>query len=251
MKMRWLLSMLAVVFAVGCVADDKPASAPAETPDKPAEAPKPVVGKRTAMNKNKTLYLETFDDGKKRVIIEAAVCLREGPLELLLCRKQTKEHEAILHADINAADVHTVLVLTKAKAGSPVHWQPEYKPASGTTIRIWLEYKNKKGEMVTVAAKEWVRNFRTRKQLESDWVFAGSRFFRDPEDPKKEPYYMANNGDVISVANFPDSMLDLPIQSSKENADLSFEAWTERIPDVGTKVNVILEPVIEEEKKDK
>lgn len=250
MKTRIALG-LALVLVAGCIEDDAPAPAPmpAEKPDKPAEAPKPAAGKRTAMNQNKTLFLETFDSGKKRVVIKAAVCLREGPLELLLCRKQTKEHEAILQADINAADVHTVLVLTKAKAGSPVTWQPEYKPATGTKIKIWLEYKNKKGEIETVPANHWIRNFRTRKPLDSDWVFAGSRFFRDPDDPKKEPFYMANNGDVISVANFPDSMLDLPIKSSKDNADLAFEAWTERVPPLGTKVNVILEPVLEEAKK--
>lgn len=247
MKSRWLISVAALTLAMapGCIAEETPLPKPAEKTDTPAAAPKPAVGKRTAMNKNKTLFLEVFADGRKRVVIEAAVCLREGPLELLMCRKQTKEHEAVLHADINAADIHAVLVLAKAKPGSPVTWQPDYKPANGTKIKVLLEYTNKKGETVTIAANDWIRNFRTRKALESDWVFAGSRFFRDPDEPKREPFYMANNGDIISVANFPDAMLDLPIQSSKENADLAFEAWTERIPDMRTKVNVILEPVLD------
>jgi hypothetical protein len=37
-------------------------------------------------------------------------------------------------------------------------------------------------------------------------------------------------------------LLDLPIDSSKNNADLNFEAHTERIPPLETKVTVILEP---------
>jgi hypothetical protein len=243
--MRLLLPFVFLAFVPGCFEEDKPATTPAKTPEKPAEPPKPAMGKRTPMNKNKTLLLESFDDGKKRVVIEAAVCLREGALELLMCRKPSKEHESLLHSDVNAIDIHTVLILAKAKPGSPVTWQPDYKPAHGTKIKIWLEYVDKKGATVTVPAATWVRNFRTQKQLESDWVFAGSRFFKDPDDPKKEPFYMANNGDVISVANFPDSMLDLPIESSKENASLAFEAWTERIPELKTKVNIILEPVLE------
>ena len=39
-------------------------------------------------------------------------------------------------------------------------------------------------------------------------------------------------------------MLDLPINSSKDNDDLAFEAHTERIPDLETPVLVILEPVL-------
>ena len=41
------------------------------------------------------------------------------------------------------------------------------------------------------------------------------------------------------------ALLDLPIKSSKANSELAFEANTERIPPVGTKVTVIFEPVPE------
>ncbi len=124
-----------------------------------------------------------------------------------------------------------------------------FTPASGTTIKITLQYEKKPGETVTVDAKDWVRNLRTGKPLDKDWVFAGSQLFKDPDDPKSPPYYMANGGDVICVSNFMDAMLDLPINSPKENSELAFEAWTERIPPLNTKVTVILEPVIEKEKK--
>ena len=38
-------------------------------------------------------------------------------------------------------------------------------------------------------------------------------------------------------------MMDLPILSSATNDDLDFEAFTDRIPALDTKVIVILEPV--------
>ena len=82
-------------------------------------------------------------------------------------------------------------------------------------------------------------------------LFAGSRLIEDPFDKTKKPFYAANDGDVICVSNFDTAMLDLPVDSSRDNADLIFEAQTERIPAVDTPVRVILEPVLpkKEDKK--
>jgi len=242
MKIRTLVFVAFLGFAIGCETDDKPAPPPA--PDTPkANAPKSVEGKKTALNKTNTLFLEAFPDGRKRVLVEAEICLREGQLELLMCKKQSKEHESILHTAAEAHLIHSALLVLKAKVGSTVRYDPKFIPPSGTTIKISLQYK-KKDETVTVDAKEWVRNAKTQKALDVDWVFAGSQFFQDPDDAKKPPYYLANGGDMICVSNFPDAMLDLPIDSSKNDTELNFEAWTERIPEKGTKVTVILEPVL-------
>jgi hypothetical protein len=59
---------------------------------------------------------------------------------------------------------------------------------------------------------------------------------------------MANNGEVITVSNFPDSMLDVPFKSSKDNVELIFEANTPKIPPLRTPVIVTLEPVPEKKK---
>ena len=93
------------------------------------------------------------------------------------------------------------------------------------------------------------RNFKTKKDFASDWVFAGSIFIPDPLDNKKKPYYGANDGDVITVVNFESACIDVPFLSTKDNADLDFEAHTERIPPLKTPVTVILEPVVSKKKK--
>jgi hypothetical protein len=221
-------------------------------PEKPKDTPpaKPAgESKKTAFNKIDTLFLETLPDGRKRVLIEAEVCLREGILEQLLCRLQTKEHEAVLHSNVDARDIHTVLLLTKAKPGSVVKFTPKFQAPTGSKIKVSLEYEKKPGAKVTVNARDWIRNIQTKKELDVDWVFAGSEFFFDPDDKNKPPFYQANSGDVICVANFPTAMLDVPIDSPKTNRDVSFEAWTDRIPPVGTKVTVILEPVFDDKEK--
>jgi hypothetical protein len=195
--------------------------------------------KRSEIAKN--IVLET-DGSQRRVRVAAEVCFREGPLEMLLCRNGTKEHESVIHADIDARQLHAALLLTGAKAGSPVKYEPKYSPASGTVVKVTLEYQ-KDGKTVTVPGQDWVRDAKTRKALPHQWVFAGSVFFPNPEDPKQPPLYAANGGDVICVSNFPDAMLDLPVNSPQDDADRLYEAFTEHIPPLGTKVTVILEPV--------
>lgn len=201
--------------------------------------------KKVKVGKNVTLEIQ---GGKRRVLVNAFVCLRKGQLEQLLTRKRTKEHEAVLAAEIDARDVHAALTLAGAEPGSPVQFGPKFAPPRGTTIKITLEYKEN-GKTVRVPAQQWVRNVKSKKDLKSDWVFGGSVLLPDPMDKTKPPFYAANDGDVICLANFDTAMLDVPFVSTKENADLTFEAHTERIPALETPVTVILEPILTKKKK--
>jgi hypothetical protein len=218
-----------------------------ERKEEPPEEAPPIPDSYKVLNKDKkNIFFEKKDDGSRRVHLMAEVCLREGPLEVFLCKLNTKEHESILHIDADAREIHFALVAAGATAGSPTKFVPKFQAASGTTIKVSVTFREK-GKVKTVAAGEWIKDKVTNKPMAHDWVFAGSRFFKDPE--KKNPdYYMANNGEVISVANFPDSMMDLPIKSSKEAAELIFEIDTAKVPPLRTPVLVTLEPVIEKKK---
>ena len=220
----------------------------------PPEPAPPLPESAKPLNKNKTLFFEVGKDGKRRVYVLAEVCLRQGPLEVFLCKNMTKEHESILHADVDAREIHAALEAAGAKAGTPVQFvnprtmKEEYKPATGTPVKVLVRYR-KGGEVVTEPAQRWITDIRNKKDMAHDWVFAGSRFFKNPDRPDDPPYYTANNGEIISIANFVDSMLDLPVKSPRENADLAFEANTARIPPLNSKVYVILEPVVDPKKK--
>lgn len=236
------LIFFAALAALGCYAADNDKKGN----DKPATPAVPT--KKATVAKN--IYLEVQGD-TRRVVIDAYVCLRMGQLEQLLTKKRTKEHEAILAADINAADLHKALILARAEPGSPVEFRPKWKAPTGTTIKVFLEYESN-GKTVRVPAQEWIRNGKTKKELEYDWVFAGSVLIPDPMDKTKPPFYGANDGDVICLANFDTALLDIPVSSPRDNAELYFEAITEKIPPQETKVRVILEPVPEKgnQKKD-
>lgn len=237
------LTFLASGLMLGCESasterEEAGAKEKARDKEKPAEAKKVLVAKN--------IFLEVRGKAR-RVLVSAEVCLREGQLELLMCRKQTKEHEAILTADVDARKIHEALLLAGATEGSPVQFLPKYRPASGTTIRVTVQYMDKDNKLITVPARSWIKNMNSGKELDTDWVFAGSRLVDNPLDPGKKQY-LANGGDLICVSNFETALLDLPIKSPKDNADLVFVAFTERIPPLETKVVVILEPVPEAKK---
>jgi hypothetical protein len=165
-----------------------------------------------------------------------------------MCRHLTKEHEYILSADADARLIHTTLIAAGAKAGSPVKFEPKYEPASGTPIKITLQYE-KDGKRVSVPAQDWIRNGKEgTKVLEKQWVFAGSLLIKDEDEPTKEPIYLANHGDLICVVNMESAMLDLPVRSPKTFDSRVFTAFTEKIPPRDTPVEVILEPVVERKK---
>jgi hypothetical protein len=201
-------------------------------------------GKKVAVGKNVTVEIQ---GDKRRVLVEASVCLRQGQLEQFLTRKRTTEHEAVLAAEVDARDIHTALILAGAEPGKPVQFRPKYQPASGSMIKVFLEF-DKQGKKQRVPAQQWIRNIKTKKDLDSDWVFGGSHLIPDPLDKTKKPFYAANDGDVICLSNFETAMLDLPVMSTRDNDDLFYEAHTERIPPLETRVLVILEPVVNKKK---
>jgi hypothetical protein len=121
----------------------------------------------------------------------------------------------------------------------PGQVRPQYVPATGDIIRVTLTHHGR--QLVNMPAQSWIQHITTKKDMEHNWVFAGSRFFKFPDEPSRPPYYCANNGEIISIANFTDSMLDLPVMSSKEAAELGYVANKERIPPLKTKVIVTME----------
>jgi hypothetical protein len=202
-------------------------------------APAKAMPKRVPVGQNVMLEIE----GKqKRVIVSSKVCLRMGPLEGLLTRTKKKEHEYILAADVDARNIHLALTLAGAKEGTPVVFAPKYQPATGTSIRVSIRYQ-KGGKTVTVPAREWIRDGKAKKDLDKDWVFAGSRFVPNPLDKNKADY-IANHGDLICTCNMESALLDLPVPSPKKFDARIWEAHTDRIPDLDTTVEVILEPVV-------
>ena len=264
---RIFLLMAALAFLVLCTGreqltvrtvsaqpGEKSAASLPDQPGKDAEPLPPLLkadpnSKVTPMSPNNQLFLEVLPDNKgRRIHIATEICMLQGPLECLLCKKGTKEHESIVRTDTDAKFIHAALLLANAKVGTPVQFvdpktfEAAYKPATGDKIKVTAHYR-KGGKLHTHPAQEWVWNFKDKKQMNHEWVFAGSRFIKDPDRPNDPPYYTANSGEIISISNSPDATLDLPVEISKDDAQLSYEVKTDRVPPLLSKVWLILEPV--------
>ena len=176
----------------------------------------------------------------KRVVVGGKIALAEGEIEVFACPKSSKEHEAIVATNCPARLVHAGLLAIGLEPGNPVSFDPAYVPATGPKVAVLVRWKDADGAWQEQRAQDLIRNTKTGKPLDSEWVFAGSGFWRDPADGTE--HYQADGGDMICVSNFPGAMLDLTIESSDANEALLFQAFEGRVPPRGTAVELILSP---------
>lgn len=231
-----LLSLAASLPASAWSDEADPKAEPEASPSAKEDAAVPPMPEPAGFRKISKTHDVWINLDRRMVAVDGRVCLRQGPLEMFACPQKTKEHEAVVALNSDAMTVHAALLAVGAKSGSPVQFAPEYKPATGTRIDIMVLWNDKDGKRHQAPAQQWVRHSQTKKELEYSWVFAGSSFFVDEET--KQRIYQADAGDLVCVSNFPTATLDLPVESSQANAQLEFEAFTDRIPPVGTRVRL-------------
>jgi hypothetical protein len=181
-----------------------------------------------------------LDLAGKRVVVGGRIALAEGEIEVFACPKSSKEHEAIVATLCPARLVHAGLLAIGLEPGNPVSFDPAYVPAQGPKVAVLVRWKDPDGGWQEKRAQDLIRNTKTGKPLDADWVFAGSGFWRDPADGTE--HYQADGGDMICVSNVPGAMLDLTIESSDANEALLFQAFEGRVPPPDTAVELILSP---------
>ena len=222
--------------------EDIELSANVEFPDEdePVDAPEvqtiDIPESWTRVGKDYEIWI---DKDAKKVIVAGHVVLQAGPLEMFICPRRTKEHESVISVNASSKLVHASLIAIGASPGKPVEWEPRYKPASGPIIDITVSWKEG-DKVVSRRGQEMVRNFKTAKALEHDWVFGGSQIYETEETG--QVFYYGDAGALACVSNFSTATMDLNIESSKADGNLLFEAFTENIPEVATKVYVEFKP---------
>ncbi len=219
-----LVWMLAGVAAVGMAAEQKPGEVAAAHGEFRPDPGWKALGR--------DLW---FDPIKRELVMRARVASTEGYLEHLLCLEQSKEHESVLATWASPRLIHAGLILAVGEPGHPVRYRPEFKSPDGPEVAIEIEYPVE-GKTERVDAREWVKNEKTGKPLETNWVFAGSELFEDPQT--KKMIYAADGGDLVTVANFPSAILDLPFASSNSDAERSYVVFAGRMPVRGTPVTL-------------
>ncbi|QGJ71143.1 Hypothetical protein PBC10988_28460 [Planctomycetales bacterium 10988] len=192
-------------------------------------------------------YPVWLDKSKKQVVLQGQVCLQRGQLEMLATLRGGKEHESVVSVPTTAQLVHASLIAIGAEPGKPVQYRPEFAAPSGPVLEILVRWIDHESNLQEVHAQDWVRYSRTKREMNLDFVFAGSFFAKDAQG---DNHYAAESGDFICVSNFPSAMADVSHRSSADAADLFFEAFYERIPPIGTPVTLVIRPQKEAQAKE-
>lgn len=181
---------------------------------------------------------------RKTVVIIGKVVLRKGLLEFFACVAGTKEHESILALPVKPHVIHAGLLAIGAEPGAPAQFDPKFVPAKGEKIEVKVRWKDAEGKIREVDAQDWVLEAASKKKMSIPWVFTGS-VLRKMDDGVT--VYLADaTGEIIGLSNFPASVLDVPIESTDSNEELLFTPNTAEIPEVGTRVTVLLRPIMVE-----
>jgi len=190
---------------------------------------------------------------ERRVILEVEVVLTRGYLEHFISRSEAgKDHESILSNEFDAEILNAALLGIGLQPGKPAKFinekrELDFKPATGETVKIYLEYAGADGKAIITPAQSWIVGAKDGKPMTADWVFAGSFKGKTTNALGEEfIYFGANDGRVVCLANFGTALLDIPIESEKgdpQGDSLTFKANTGVIPERGTKVRALFEAI--------
>ena len=204
--------------------------------NKPAEPTIDIPGHWSRLGKAQEIWV---DHKNKQVIVGGKVCLTAGPLEMLICPRRTKEHETIVSVNAESWQVHAALLAVGAEQGVPARWVPEYTPAWGPKIAVQMMWRDEETKQVkTIDGKQWILDSETQKPMTHELVFGGS--YEEPLMDGGPRQYVANAGELICLANFSTSTIDLRILD--QDAGLYFEANTSLIPPINTQIYTLIKP---------
>lgn len=168
-------------------------------------------------------------------------------LEVLVCTRDTREHEALLVTGAKASDVHAALLMAGLVPGAPGGWEWKEKELfpiapRGEFVEVVLVLE-RGGARAEEPLGRWVKNVATGALLESrpdeGFVFAGSGFVTRGGG---ERYAADGAGTLVGLATFgtetiawrrvfsPESSVDEPVWA----VDRSVQ------PEAGTKVKVVV-----------
>jgi hypothetical protein len=180
-----------------------------------------------------------MDKKNQQVVMLGSTCKADYLLEFFATYPD-RGYESVVVVYTRPSVVHAAMLALGAKPGKPAQYNPKFVPASGTTVEISVSWKDKNGKIQTARAQDWIRDVKTGKSLNVNWVFGGSGFWQDKAGGTKS--YLADRGDFISVASLSTAMLDLPIESATALESRSFEGFIERMPPPGTPITLLLKP---------
>ncbi|MFM2196676.1 MAG: hypothetical protein RLZZ505_108 [Verrucomicrobiota bacterium] len=182
----------------------------------------------------------------REIRFPALVNMREGFLEFLVVHEHGAVHESLFRTSVSPTHINLALTLLRYKASKEFyrildkdgkvtekfHEVPE-ETRRAARLEILVEYE-KDGETKRISANEWVRHETTAKSMPpSHWVYGGSDFYQGNYIPE-------GSGQIAAIFITDTAIINFPGDDNTND-----EVWTvmsERIPDLETKVTLVIAP---------
>ncbi|MCG3181576.1 MAG: hypothetical protein BIFFINMI_03974 [Phycisphaerae bacterium] len=226
------------------IADETPAAPPGQPAPAAGEeaAPEPADAPTTQPQGRNPLPHVRIDKARRRVYVDGTSLSPGDLLELIACTPFTRDHEAVMRCLARPSHVHLALMLCGFAPGHPVQWDDKTRtviPPTGDRVDVMVQWKDKEtGKVLTSPVTDWMAPIDPKaampKQLH--FIFTGSVLLEDGG-------YLADaEGTVVSVANFPDSVIDLSGVHSRNNDLLDFRDNPKAMPPRDTPCELLLLP---------
>ncbi len=171
------------------------------------------------------------------VEVDAEVVLREGPLELLACSPNTREHESILRVPARPLHIYQAMGLIGLEPGGPLAYdevRERWKPAYGQSLELRVRCGPNRGVPET-PVQRWLLTMDGKEVSERiDWVFAGS------ESLDSGRFAADQDGTVVCLVDFSSALIAVGALHSADNEQLWLRANPKTIPPRGTGCTLLI-----------
>lgn len=212
----------------------------------PTSRPKPVDPEQESAPNAAPL---TVYPHEKRVEFEAAVVQdKTGQYlpEVLLTGPRGKVHETMLITYINPYDLWQSLALLGLKQSYTARRRGDMMPLEGDRVIIEVEFENKDGKQIRKRLEDFIYHYIEKSHMPyTGWVYVGSHFVEMRDG--KLALLAAETEDVATTWHRPQTIIDNPVKEAGD--DTLYCPFEGVVPPRGTKLNVIITPDEEYNKK--
>ena len=243
--LRHFLITLGLTASLVCAQDRAPVepnSLPA--PDEPVAPAKPSVERID--DTHFKIGEVTFDQKTREIRFPAAVNLTEGLLEYAIVHSKGKIHEALLVTDISATHLNLAFTLLRYPPSPELYALPNEKGGlssnfpevpkatkAGARVQVKIEWKD--GEKTrTVPFNEWLQHAAKGSVMPASlWVYGGSEI-------SEGKFVAESTGDIMAIFITNSALINYP--GADNDDDTVWIPFPKRVPEIGTKVTVIIAP---------
>ena len=220
----------------------EPTSLPA--PDQPMAPVKPVM--RQLDEFRMQIGGVTLDRRSREIRFPAEINMVEGLLEFVVVQNKGKVHESLLITEISPTHLNLAFKLLRYTASPELYpiWlepgvssgkYPEVDPATQAAARVNIDVEwDQDGKKRRMPVNDLVQHaVKAHAMPAGPWVYGGSHV----HDGK---FSAEISGDIAAIYLSPSAMINYPGEDNQD--DTVWTPFTKRVPEVGTKVTVIIAP---------